>query len=139
MTTITLTIILSWIAVTESDNVNRKIGRSGEVSKYQLSALAIKEVNRIYRTKYTKAQIKSNENLAGRFCFFYLGIIKDRYELKHGVELDYRNIKHLQIIIQCYNAGNNGYKSVKGKRYWREFIRDNEREIKKYYNLKDIS
>ena len=51
--------LLGRVAWAESRNNPRAVGKLGEVGAYQLRPIAIREVNRIYRTRYTVADART--------------------------------------------------------------------------------
>ena len=84
--------LLDHIAKVESGNNPYAIGKAGELGAYQLKAIAVAEVNRIYGTRYTHQDaILKGPDIARR----YLLICERRAALKTpaGVYARYRGFK----------------------------------------------
>lgn len=72
-------VFLYCLAEIESGNDPNAIGKEGEVTRYQISKIAIIEYNSLFHTKITAEQLVKDEDLAYEFTKRLLHKLGDRY------------------------------------------------------------
>ena len=109
-----LSIILQIILLTEG-SAPGEVGPNGERSIYQISAIALREVNRdIYgrNVKFysTLDDIEKSPKLAHLVALHYLLILRDKY-----------HCNTVEKLVRGYNGGPLGYKKFATLDYWHRF------------------
>ena len=101
--------ILHVIALIEG-NDPRALGLHGEVSKYQLTPIAIQEVNDRFKTNYTSRMIAIDDVHAKDCAFKYLLILQRFYDCDTEEKL-----------VRGYNGGPRGWRKSSTESYWKKY------------------
>lgn len=83
MTQIIVSVFLAVLADIESNNDPHAKGKNGELGIYQISAICVQDVNRIYHTQFTHVEMRDPEK-AKAVCLLYLSHYAERFRRDTG-------------------------------------------------------
>jgi len=104
-------LLMKAIAIVESGDTNDKVGSAGELGCMQITAICVKDINRIYDLEF-EHEHAINYDYAKIMFFLY----SEHYALK--IEERERRPATLEDIARNWNGGHLGYRKECTELYW---------------------
>lgn len=107
-----LTFLIPVLIIVESGGNDNAIGDEGKaVGCLQIHECVIQDVNRVYKTTFTKED-RLNREKSIQICTLYLTYYGEKYEKKTGKKATE------EVLARIWNGGPNGWKKESTIKYW---------------------
>ena len=109
-----LAILLPIIITVESGDCDAAVGRHGELGALQITAICVRDVNRIAGTTYTQADVKDRRKAIHMYWVYMTHYMPTRYTGEISAE------RFFEIATRIWNCGPDGHLQTESLRHWRK-------------------